>query len=176
VLEAKKLTDLSRVILTYTIADESISELPFDVIQASSARIHAIDNEGRMVGSMGKNNDHRSYGMVYKIGDDAPRLFGSDIKEGPWYYQTFEFTDIGKDGRLVGMVGRDQEQWGGTNYRAFTVNLDFTGFEDITPNNTSESGHAEARAINNMGLIIGNGELRRRGPNGTFRHVFVVQK
>ncbi|MEM7375701.1 MAG: hypothetical protein AAF587_44320, partial [Bacteroidota bacterium] len=47
VLEAKKLTDLSRVILTYTIADESISELPFDVIQASSARIHAIDNEGR---------------------------------------------------------------------------------------------------------------------------------
>ena len=76
-----------------------------------------------------------------------------NVNANGWNYRSIRFVDINDNGQIAAIAGRYQGTGGLYQNRAAVINTDFTGFRDITPENTDTYG--EANAINNDGDVVG---------------------
>ena len=131
-----------------------VGKIPLDEFSYFSADIGDINSNDEIVGWILNANDALTEtGFIYKPGDIKVNKFEINTEVNGWNYLSIRFVDINDNGRIAAIAGRSIGAGGLYQNRAAIINTDFTGFTDVTPENSDTYG--EAYAINNNSDVVG---------------------
>ena len=136
----------------YNFADGSTERLNFPLVEEDMLFVEWINEDNEVLGWYLDLTDFSEQGYQYTLGEAEARLYNTAIREGGSNYVWFRFLGQTADGKIAGVASRENGA-GLPQARGFVFEADYTGFEDITPDNRGAYG--EVYDVNANGWIVG---------------------
>lgn len=156
----------------FDLESETLERLNIDERTADFSELFDITEDGLAVGFyIDLNVNELAIGMTYDLRTDKLKTYNQKNKQDKSEYLEYTFFGVNASGLMVGRSGRTHEG-GLLQSRAMKMNNDFTGFRDITPENSGI--YSEMYSVNDAGLAVGYLGLPRKN-TAVVNKMFVMQ-